>query len=178
MKTFFTTLFFLTLVSTAVNAMDITSEPGYVNFDSLEADYGEPKVLINLNQTMLGFVSKLNVADNDTAELISNLKAVRVQIYNTGENNKPALKLMDKVASEIKNQHWLPIVSINEKQEKIRIFTKITNDIMDGLVVMIINTERDNKEAIFINIIGQIDPAQINKVTNALNINTGMWTWK
>jgi len=174
MKNLLITLFLLILLTPMAQANDISEERGYVNFDNLESKYGEPKVMINLNQAMLGFVSKLNVADEDTSELISKLKAVRVQIYNMGADDQPALDLMTKVAKDIKKKNWMPIVSINEDHEKVRIFTKLTDDIMDGLVVMIINDEHDSKEAVFINIIGEIDPAQINKVTSALDIKTGL----
>ena len=44
---------------------------------------------------------------------------------------------------------------------------------MDGLVVMVINNSESSneREAVFINIVGEIDPAQINKVTESLNID-------
>lgn len=174
MKNLLTTLFLLLMLTPTTYAKDISEERGYVSFDNLESQYGEPKVMINLNQSMLGFVSKLNVADEETSSLISKLKAVRVQIYNMGKDDQPALDLMAKVTKNIKGKNWMPIVSINEDHEKVRIFTKLTDDIMDGLVVMIINDEHKSKEAVFINIIGEIDPEQINKVTDALDINTGL----
>jgi len=154
-------------------ASDITKERGYVNFTNLESVYGEPRVMVNLNKTMLGFISKMNMSDPDASELISKLKAVRVQIYNMTENDKPALDLVAKVSKDIQAKSWLPIVSVNEEDEKVRVFTKITDDIMDGLVVMVIKNKDENeeREAVFINIVGEIDPAQINKVTESLNID-------
>ena len=129
--------------------------------------------MVNLNKTMLGFISKLNMSDPESSELISKLKAVRVQIYNMTDNEQPALDLIAKVSNDIKTKNWLPIVSVNEKDEKVRIFTKITDDIMDGLMVMVINNgdASEESEAVFINIVGEIDPAQINKVTESLNID-------
>lgn len=154
-------------------ASDITKERGYVEFAALDKAYGEPKVLINLNKTMLGFVSKLNVADPDAAELIKNLEAVRVNIYDMNGNEKPALGLVANVSKDIQAKGWMPVVSINEDDEKVRIFTKITDDIMDGLVVMIVQND-EKGEAVFINIIGEIDPANINKLTDSLNINVDL----
>jgi len=158
------------------SANDITQERGYVDFANLEEVYGEPKVMVNLNKTMLGFISKMNMSDPEAAELISKLKAVRVQIYNMAGNDKPALDLIAKVSEDIKIKNWLPIVSVNQADEKVRVFTKITDDIMDGLVVMVINNSeaRDEREAVFINIVGEIDPAQINKVTESLNIDVDL----
>lgn len=55
-----------------------------------------------------------------------------------------------------------------------RIFSKTKNNIMDGLVVMVVGQEpKDGKpkgEAVFINIVGQIDPARIGELTAALDI--------
>lgn len=166
--------FILLNILTTAFASDITQERGYVNFENLEGIYGEPKVMINLNQTMLGFVSKMNSSDPEAAELISKLKAVRVQIYSIDDNEQPALDLIARITQDIKSKDWMPIVSINEKKEKVRVFTKLTNDIMDGLVVMVIKEEDNNNQAIFINIVGEIDPAQISKVTDSLNIDVDL----
>jgi len=157
-------------------AGDITKERGYVDFANLDSVYGEPKVMVNLNKTMLGFISKMNMSDPEAAKLIGKLKAVRVQIYNMTSNDQPALDLIAKVSKDIQTKDWLPIVSVNEDDEKVRVFTKITNDIMDGLVVMVINSkaEKEGREAVFINIVGEIDPAQINKVTDSLNIDVDL----
>jgi dUTPase len=167
---FFTSSLF---IGSSAFANDITQERGYVDFANLESDYGEPKVMVNLNKTMLGFISKINMSDPEASELISKLKAVRVQIYNMTDNDQPALDLIAKVSEDIKTKDWLPIVTVNEKDEKVRVFTKITNDVMDGLVVMVINNSvvRNEREAVFINIVGEIDPAQINRVTKSLNID-------
>jgi hypothetical protein len=167
---FFTSSLF---IGSSAFANDITQERGYVDFANLDSEYGEPKVMVNLNKTMLGFISKINMSDPEASELISKLKAVRVQIYNMTDNDQPALDLIAKVSEDIQTKDWLPIVTVNEKDEKVRVFTKITNDIMDGLVVMVINNSesQEEREAVFINIVGEIDPAQINKVTESLNID-------
>ena len=179
MKKLLSALIFLTFslfIGSTAFANDITQERGYVDFANLNSVYGEPKVMVNLNKTMLGFISKINMSDPEASELISKLKGVHVQIYNITENDQPALDLIAKISKDIKTKDWLPIVSVNEKDEKVRIFTKITDDVMDGLVVMIINNSdsREAREAVFINIVGEIDPAQINKVTESLNINVDL----
>ena len=163
----------LLLGSNVAYASDLTKERGYVEFAALNKAYGEPKVLINLNKTMLGFVSKLNVADPDAAALIRNLDAVRVNIYDMDGKEKPAMGLVASVSKDIQEKGWMPVVSINEDDEKVRIFTKITDDIMDGLVVMVVQND-EKGEAVFINIIGEIDPANINKLTDSLNINVDL----
>jgi len=165
----YSALLFIVLAG-AAKAEDLSEKPGYVAFTDLSSDYGEPRVLINLNKTMLGFVSKLNVADTETTELISKLEGVRVHIYDIEGNEQPALDLIASVSKDIQSKNWMPIVSINEENEKVRIFVKMTEDSMDGLMVMLVDSS-DEGEAVFINIIGEIDPDQINSVTESLNIN-------
>ena len=61
-KLFLSTFAFISLsffLACSAYAQDITKERGYVEFTNLDAEYGEPKVMVNLNKTMLGFVSKL-----------------------------------------------------------------------------------------------------------------------
>ena len=175
-KLFLSAIIFLSsslLVTSTAYADDITKERGYVDFANLDSEYGEPKVMVNLNKTMLGFISKMNMSDPETAELINKLKAVRVQIYDIEGNNQPALDLLTRVTKEVQAKDWLPIVTVNEDDEKVRIFTKITDDIMDGLVVMAIDGGGE-REAVFINIVGEIDPAQISTVTDSLNIDVDL----
>ena len=114
-----------------------------------------------------------NTSDPHTSEIISKLKAVRVNIYDIAGNDRPALDLIAKVSKEIQEKNWMPIISVNEDDEKVRIFTKVTDDIMDGLVVMVVENNHDG-EAVFINIVGEIDPEQLNAVTDSLNIDVDL----
>lgn len=165
--------------STLVFAQDSSPiKRGYVEFESLSGLYGEPRVEINLGKSMLklaGDVSKHSNPEN--AELFEKLDQIRVLVYDIDDDASGALALIDKLTSRIKQEHWAPIVSVNENGEKVRIFMKETDSIMDGLVVMVVGDGdklRPGKEAVFINVVGELDPALIGKVTNALNVNTGI----
>lgn len=46
---FFTSSLF---IGSSAFANDITQERGYVDFANLDSEYGEPKVMVNLNKTM------------------------------------------------------------------------------------------------------------------------------
>jgi hypothetical protein len=66
---------------------------------------------------------------------------------------------------------------VNDKDERVRVFMKKTDGVMDGLVVMVVGNERTGSdevgEVVFINIVGEIDPANVNKVTDSLYIDIG-----
>ncbi len=157
-------------------AEDFSGEKGYVDFGNLTGVYGEPRVQINLGTAMLGFVGAAAKSEEpDVAELFNKLKSVRVLVYDIDGNADDALKTVDKVTKDIQKEGWETIVSVNEDREKVRIYAKMTNDKIDGLVVMAVGDDsHDNNgkpEAVFINIIGQIDPAQVGRITSRFNVD-------
>lgn len=160
------------------NAQDFSGERGYVDFGNLTGIYGEPTIQINLGKTMLNFVSA--AAQNEepeVAELFKNLKSVRVLVYNIVGSTNDALNTVDRVTNDMRNEGWESIVSVNKEKEKVRIYARMTADIIDGLVVMAVDEDGidDDKDAgpqaVFINVIGQIDPAQVGRLTSSLDID-------
>lgn len=157
--------------SLSAQPSEIKGLAGYVEFDELSGIYGEPKVRINIGEKLLHFVAKMNKdEDRDAARVLNNLKAVRVVVYRVNENAGPAIAMMKKVAEKLQTRDWEPVVTVSdeEEEEHVHIFVKLTGEVIDGLVVMAVDRE---DEAVFINIIGSLDPDQVGKVTRALNID-------
>jgi len=170
-------IFFLSLFTSQIGFAAKLS--GYVDFDDLSKAYGEPKVEINLGATMIGFVSNMSKQEDPAvAEMLSKLESVKIRVYNTKGDAGSAEKTVNNVTKRIKKDNWLPIVSVNEENEKVRIYMKQTNGIMDGLVVMTVKggfKEGESEgEAVFINIVGEIDPKNIQKVTDSLSGSLGV----
>lgn len=172
MKIFTSLLLSIMCFSALAQPSSTQGMAGYVEFDDLAAVYGQPKVKINIGEKLLHFVARMDRdQDKDTAEMFEKLKAVRVEVYKVNENTAPAIEVAEKVARKLQAQDWEPIVMVTDEHDHVRIFVKLNNDVIDGLVLMAVG---DNDEAVFINIIGQIDPAKVAKVTRALNIDVGM----
>ncbi len=155
------------------SAQNLSKENGYVDFGNLTGVYGEPKVQINLGTAMLGFVAgAAEQEDPDIAGLLAKLKSVRVLVYDIEQDAEVALNTVDQVTKDIQKEGWETIVSVNEDDEKVRIYAKMEKGKIDGLVVMAVDgTNRRKSEAVFINIIGEIDPAQVGRVTRSLDID-------
>jgi hypothetical protein len=145
--------------------------PGYVNFGDLSATYGEPKMTINLGGTMLNFVGMMSSSESpETSELISKLKGIRVQIYGMDENAGAAKSQFTQVKGDLKSSGWEPIVQINEDSEQVLVYMKHVNGNMEGMTVMVV----DNEEAVFVNIIGQLNPAELGKVMDSFDVNVDL----
>jgi len=161
------------LIAVSVPVMAQTDElkklPGYVDFGSLASVYGEPKVEINIGPSMLGFVGALSKHDDpETAELLKGLKGVRVLVYKVGDDPSAANTRIDDIAAKLKTSDWEQIVKVNDDGERAKIFVKMGATTMDGLIVLATD---DDDEAVFVNILGRIDPENISKVTQAFHVD-------
>jgi hypothetical protein len=145
--------------------------PGYVDFGDLSATYGDPKITINLGGTMLGFVGMMSSADSpETSELISKLKGIRVQIYSMDEDASAAKDQFGKTRKGLKSSGWEPVVQINEDDEQVLVYMKMEDDNMEGMTVMVV----DDEEAVFVNIIGQLNPAELGKVMESFDVDVDL----
>jgi len=141
---------------------------GYVDFGDLSASYGEPKITINLGGTMLNFVGAMSSSESpETSDLISKLKGIRVQIYTIDENSDAARSQFGKTKSQLKSSGWEPIVQVNEDDEQVLVYMKMAGENMEGMTVMVV----DQKEAVFVNVIGQLNPAELAKVMDKFDVN-------
>lgn len=148
---------------------ELRDEPGYVDFGLLNEAYGEPRVEINIGTALLGFIGAL--ADDDDPEaaaIFDKLKGIRVSIYKVDGDASAAINHIDEVASKLSAQNWTSIVKVNDDGENVRIMIKMTGNKIDGLTVM---AAEDDDEAVFINVIGEIDPEDLSKITDTLDID-------
>lgn len=142
--------------------------PGYVDFGELGEIYGEPKVQIALGEALLGFVSAMAKNEEpETAELFNKLKGVRVNVYNVAGDAGPALDQVKRVGSMLSGSAWSPIVRVNEEGEQVQIFLKMNGETVEGLTLMAV----DGEEAVFINVIGDINPADLGRVVENFDVD-------
>ena len=152
----------------AAQTAQLESLPGYMDFADLDAIYGEPRVMINIGGTLLKLMAMASAAeDPETSAMISGLEGVRIKVYPTEGNLKPALEKVADARATLEAAEWEPVVQVNKANEQVQIFMKAGTDTVEGLTVMAVNDE----EAVFLNILGVIDPAQIGKVMNSLNVD-------
>lgn len=151
------------------------AEPaGQINFADLSSQYGEPKVEINLTAALMRMVGSFAKKDEpEVAELLSKLEFINVRVYQIADQAATALASIEDVSRKLKRDKWDTLVTVNDEGERVRIFSKSTNDVIDGIVVMAVSPEKEGGEAVFINIVGEIDPAKISTITESLNIDVG-----
>lgn len=164
----FCTLFTLPVIAQEDELKDL---PGYVDFGDLSLTYGEPKITINLGGTMLNFVGMMSSSESpETSEMISKLKGIRVQIYSLEEDADVARNQFSDTKSSLKSSGWEPIVQINEDDEQVLVYMKAIDGHMEGMTVMVV----DDEEAVFVNVIGQLNPAELAQVMDKFDVNVDL----
>ena len=142
--------------------------PGYIDFGELTSVYGEPKVNITIGGTLLNFVGAMaSKEDPEAAQVFSQLKGVRVSTYATNGDTNAALDELNSVKSDLQAADWEPVVQVNDEGEHVQIFLKINGDVIDGLVLMAV----DSEEAVFINVLGSLDPMQLSQVMENFDVD-------
>ena len=146
---------------------ELEDMPGYIEFGKLDSVYGEPRVMINIGGTLLNFMKAATKNEPKATAIMQGLEAVRINVYSTEGQPGPALEQLTRVKGLLLNQDWEPVVQVKETDEEVQIFTKIDGEGMQGLVVMAVNGD----EAVFINIIGVIDPSDLAEVLNKFDVD-------
>lgn len=142
--------------------------PGYVDFGELGDMFGEPTVQIAVGQSLLNMVGAFSARkDPEVAELFKRLKGVRVNVFEMGGMPDDAVGYIQNVSSRLRENGWESVVTVNSPTEQVRIFMKLNGEMIDGITVMAL----EEGEAAFINVIGNLNPAEIGKVMDNFNID-------
>jgi hypothetical protein len=105
--------------------------------------------------------------DPEAAQLFKRLQGVRIQVFEISTLPEGALDHVNTVASSLSSSGWEPVVKVSSADEQVRIFMKINGDHVEGITVMAV----DEEEAAFINVIGNLDPAELEKVMDNFDID-------
>ena len=147
-------------------------EPGYVDIGQLMPSAKGQFVEVNLSPGLLKFVAKIAAhQEPETAELIAGLKSIRVNVVGLDDSNRSdTLAKMDAVRRKLEAQGWTKMVTVREKDDGDNVDIHVKQrgeDNIDGLVVTVI----DHKgEAVFVNIVGNINADQIAKIAEKFDI--------
>jgi hypothetical protein len=157
----------------AIAATGVAAEPGYVDFGNLVGPEKGQFVDVTLGKGMIKFASFFAKCKSpEAAQLLSGLSRVRVNVVGLDDTNREATTArVHAVRKDLTRDGWEQIVAVRgKKQEDVAIFIKQRNgEIIDGLVVTVIDERK--KEAVLVNIVGQIKAEQLATLGEHLEIS-------
>jgi len=148
------------------------TEPGYADIGKLMPSAQGKFVEINLSPGMLKFAARIAAhQEPETADLLANLKRIRVNVVSLDDANRAStIEKIDAIRRSLEAQGWTQMVTVREKEggDNVDIHVKQHgDDAIDGLVVTVIDR---NGEAVFVNIVGNINADQLAKVAEKFDI--------
>jgi len=145
--------------------------PGYVDFSGLvDLSNAPPKVEVTLSGVLLQFFAvALEEEDADLAQTLGKLASIRVSVFDLEESSaKQARVEADRIASRLSADAWERTVLVRDEESTVHMFIKPDADRIAGMTVMVVEP---SSEAVFINIVGEIDPAQLGRVASKFGVS-------
>lgn len=161
--------------ATAANGQDTRSRPdGYVNLRDLgELDQFFPRdalMEVNVEGALMRMVeSASRQEDPELADLLAQLDGVYVLGYDLASYDLDDFDaLATGMGNELSRDGWTTIVRFREATENTHMYAKLAGDGVAGMVVM--SVEQGSDQAVFVNIVGDIDPEQIGRIGQKFQI--------
>ncbi len=160
----------LLLAATAGQAQELKSQPGYVPIEQLNlfpADKASTE--INIEGALLSLIAAgAKRGEPEFASMIGGLKAITVRVFPlTDKDDAPLRARIGKAVSWLEGRGWKSTLRVKEKGEETYIYLKETEGKISGLTLFSLTP---GDEAVVINIVGRIDPAQLGRLSQTLDL--------
>ena len=169
----------LVSVTTAVLSVAIASGVHAAGLPAGQVDFGTfappgsggEFVEVNITSSLISFAAHLvEKEEPDVAELLRGLQLVHVNVVGLDEGNRTELeRRVQKVRRELDGNGWEKVVAVRQQDQDVGIYLKTRDkDTVQGLVVTVVDA---NKQAVFINIVGDIKPEKLSVLGERLHID-------
>jgi hypothetical protein len=145
--------------------------PGQVDFGSFAApSNGGEFVEVNLPGSLISLASRfLEKQEPEVAKLLNGLKLVRVNVVRIDDQNREDIeKRIQRVKTDLSGKGWNRLVTAQKQKQDVGVYLKTgENDAIQGLALVV---NEESKQAVFVNVVGDIRPEQLSILGDRLNI--------
>lgn len=135
--------------------------PGYVDFDSLPGlGKADATVDITLGGWLMG-LARIAAEEDDDLDFLSGIDSIRVRVFEIDDNADVFLDDARQIMEELERLGWEQFAKVNKRDELVFIMVKGDERQLDGITIVAVDS---GDEAVFVNISGSIDPADIAKI--------------
>src|SRR5437867_9795431 len=146
--------------------------PGQVDFGKFSPPgSGGEFVEVNLSSSLISLAARLvEKEEPDVAHLLKDIQLVRVNVIGLNDENRGELeKRTQKIRKELDTKGWERIVTAQKDDQDVGVYLKTRNkDAVQGVVVLVMEGK---KQAVFVNIVGDIKPEQLSLLGEKLHID-------
>lgn len=146
--------------------------PGQVDFGKFSPPgSGGEFVEVNLTSSLISLAAKfVEKEEPDVARLLGGLQLVRVTVIGMNDENRGDLeKRAQKIRKELDSKGWERIVMAQKEDQDVGVYLKTKGkDTIQGVVVTVMEGK---KQAVFVNVVGDIKPEQLSMLGEKLHID-------
>ena len=162
-------------VAPAARAQPLTADPGYLDLTRMDALFGqEPTVEIDLRGSLLQMVTRAARSDDpDLAAMLGRMRAVQVRIFPlTARSQTSARSRAADLMRGLERGGWESFVRVRQDGQFVNMLVRPrgTDGTISGLVVSVIDEDDDEPQAVFINIVGDVDPARLGEIGRRVGV--------
>lgn len=155
---------------------DIESDPAYLPINKvLDLKATPPQVDVNLPKFLLkDALSNLNTTNlgnsvSELADLVKDVKLIRVLVFEGSESNRAALAKSIKPLSVELEDKWTAIVHVKDDDNNVGVFVKgdASGDSVAGLAVLV--HDSGDGDTVLVNVVGHVSIGKLMKFASQSN---------
>jgi len=145
---------------------------GFVDFGKIPTSSSAKEcVEISIGRSLFAISAKLfDKSDPEIAKLLRGLQLVQVNVVGLADDNRDQMREhIGKLRTDLAGKGWERIVSAKQGKEDVAIFLKTRGEeAVEGLAITVIEGD---KEAVLINIVGNIKPEQVAMLGEKMGVD-------
>lgn len=149
---------------------ELMNHPGYVDFEGIGIpEKAEETVEVYVKKALLKLVAQATGHEDSTlSKLLSKLLLIRVNTFSIDSKVAGDIKQrIIRMESALEKKKWEKVLRFKEGDELANVYMKMDHEKIVGLVVMAVE---EGDEAVFVNIVGELDLNSIGKLGSKFNI--------
>jgi hypothetical protein len=139
----------------------------------LDCPYAEKtKFSINLGGFPFFLAAKvIGDKDPEVSELLAGIKAAKIRIYDrTALGERELQEALSFYKEQLRKPEWEVLVSVNDKESTVGVYSLAKGDIISGLVVLVAEPD----ELVVVNLAGKIDITELSQVGEIAGVDLNL----
>ena len=144
-------------------------DAGFADVETPNWRHTDQTMNLSIGPTLLSIAAVMIEDDPKAQEIMRSLDGVRVKVYEVEPGHESDVKeALDHMRQSLLSQAWEPVILVEEQGESTYLLVKMDGDQIHGITVL--NT--DGVEAVFVNVMGNLQPEMFNQTVAALELPT------
>lgn len=175
------TCLLLALSLQTARGANLEDSPGYLDLEGLAGIAGrQPSVEITLTGPVLKMLLQLPELDDDpearqAAALLKVVDQILVRVFPLEDESAEAmLSFINATSTSLEADAWTRIVRVREEEDSsVDIHVKLSEDgeNLNGLTIMAVEDNGPEPEVVFVNIVGNFNPAYLANIGEQFDID-------